>query len=178
MRVVIHGDDFTILGYDKDLDWFREQIMAKWQIKVKGRIGPSEADLKSIHILNRIVEWKDDGIHYEADPRNAEIILKALNIKNDSKGTSVPGSREETDLTGEESPLLRPHMATQYRAIVARAICLAQDRPDICLTAKELSRSIANPTVLAMTKLKRLGRCLQDHRRYVNIFRDQSYTSG
>ena len=29
LRAVIHGDDFTILGYDDDLDWFRTMIEAK-----------------------------------------------------------------------------------------------------------------------------------------------------
>ena len=26
LRVVVHGDDFTILGYEEDLDWFRRMI--------------------------------------------------------------------------------------------------------------------------------------------------------
>ena len=77
MRAVIHGDDFTTLGYSFDLDWFREHISTKWQVKVKGRIGPTNQDDKTIHILNRIVEWRSDGMHYEADPRHAELILKA-----------------------------------------------------------------------------------------------------
>lgn len=67
---------------------------SKWQVKVKGRIGPWEQDTKTIHILNRIVEWLPDGIHYQADPRHAELFLKARNIKPDSKGTGVPSTRE------------------------------------------------------------------------------------
>jgi hypothetical protein len=110
--------------------------------------------------------------HYEADPRHAELSLQALNIKPDSKGTSVPGTKDEVDIHGE-SPKLAPYMATQYRAIVARAIYLSQDRPDIGFSAKELSRSMATPTELAMTKLKRLGRYLQDHKRYVKKYRYQ-----
>ena len=60
------------------------------------------------------------------------------------------------------------------RAIIARAIYLAQDRQDICFAAKELSRSMSSPSEVAMIKLKRLGRYLQDHRRYVNVFRHQA----
>ncbi len=26
LRVVVHGDDFTILGWANDLDWFKERI--------------------------------------------------------------------------------------------------------------------------------------------------------
>ena len=42
VRVVIHGDDFTALGYEKDLDWYREQIQSKMDTKVKGRLGPGK----------------------------------------------------------------------------------------------------------------------------------------
>ena len=58
LRAVIHGDDFTILGFTSELDWFRNAITTKWQIKVKGRIGPAPDDLKLMHVLNRLVEWK------------------------------------------------------------------------------------------------------------------------
>ena len=78
MRAVIHGDDFTLLGFDSDLDWFRRRITSKWEVKVKGRIGPSPNDQKIMHVLNRIVEWTDKGITYEADSRHAEIIIQSL----------------------------------------------------------------------------------------------------
>ena len=31
LRTVIHGDDFTTLGYDADLDWYREQVKRDWR---------------------------------------------------------------------------------------------------------------------------------------------------
>ena len=40
LTVVIHGDDFTALGRDEDLDWYREMIRSKMSTKVKGRLGP------------------------------------------------------------------------------------------------------------------------------------------
>ena len=52
LRAVIHGDDFTLLGYDNDLNTLRNRITAKWQVKVKGRIGPSPGDQKEMHVLN------------------------------------------------------------------------------------------------------------------------------
>ena len=42
IMVVIHGDDFTALGYEKDLDWYREQIQSRMDTKVKGRLGPGK----------------------------------------------------------------------------------------------------------------------------------------
>ena len=37
LRVVVHGDDFTILGYEEDLDWFREHITRRFEVKIRGR---------------------------------------------------------------------------------------------------------------------------------------------
>ena len=76
IRAVVHGDDFTILGYESELDWFRECIAKKLDVKMRGRIGPEEKGDKSIRILNRVVEWNESGITYEADQRHAEIIMR------------------------------------------------------------------------------------------------------
>jgi hypothetical protein len=75
-RVVVHGDDFTVLGFKDDLDWFRGEIQKKFEVKLRGRLGPEEGYEKSVSILNRVVEWGEDGITYEADQRHAEIIKK------------------------------------------------------------------------------------------------------
>ncbi len=57
LRIVVHGDDFTVLVYTKDLDCFRQQIGDQFTVKFRGCVGPQQADLKSIRILNRILEW-------------------------------------------------------------------------------------------------------------------------
>lgn len=74
VRIVIHGDDFTILGMEDSLDWFRRHVQATYSAKLRGRIGPAKSDLKSIIILNRVLEWREDGIYYESDQRHAELI--------------------------------------------------------------------------------------------------------
>ena len=37
-----HGDDFTVLGWEKDLDWSRGEFNKKIQVKFKGRVGPEQ----------------------------------------------------------------------------------------------------------------------------------------
>jgi hypothetical protein len=98
LRAVIHGDDFTILGFDTNLDWFKSAITTKWQVKIEGRIGPNTNVTKIMHVLNRLVEWKEDGIHYKADQRHAQIIVKTLELEGSRKGSVVPGTKEEVDL--------------------------------------------------------------------------------
>jgi hypothetical protein len=56
VRVVVHGDDFTVLGNEKELDWFRGVISKRFEVKFRGRIGPAKEDDKSIRLLNRVIE--------------------------------------------------------------------------------------------------------------------------
>ena len=42
MSVVVHGDDFAVLGTDEQLDWFRERISERFEVKLKARIGPGK----------------------------------------------------------------------------------------------------------------------------------------
>ena len=72
-----------------------------------------------MRVLNRIVEWKEDGIHYEADQRHPEIICQELGFTKESKGVVTPGIRRGCCPEGEKR--LDPDTATKYRALAARA---------------------------------------------------------
>ena len=39
VRLVVHGDDFTALGREKDLDWLKEAMSAKYAVE-RHRSGP------------------------------------------------------------------------------------------------------------------------------------------
>ena len=155
LRVVVHGDDFTVLGHTKDLDWFRQAISDKFTVKFRGRIGPQETDLKAIRILNRVLEWTKEGLVYEADQRHAEIIKDQMGMKNESKGVSTPGVKGLTDYGCQE---LDAHRSTKFRAISARANYLSQDRSEIQFSVKELCRAMSCPKEDDWNKLKRLAR--------------------
>ena len=65
IRVVVHGDDFIIEGAECGLRWVEATIRKEY-------IVPERTDDKVADILNRVVEWKDDELWYEADPRHVE----------------------------------------------------------------------------------------------------------
>ena len=123
IRVGIHGDDFTILGNKESLDWYQKELSKEFELKVRGIIGPERSDDKSIRLLNRVFEWKPEGIICEADQRHAEIIVEQLGLNGRTKGLSTTGAKptevNEAEITQED--------ATRYRAIAARANYLAQD---------------------------------------------------
>ena len=84
--------------------------------------------------MNRILEWTDDGINYEADARHAEQIGRDLGACQ-AKEVVTPGvKQDEPNEEEREKELLQGTAATQYRAIAARANYLALDRPDIGLS--------------------------------------------
>ena len=94
IRVVVHGDDFTVLAEETQLDWFRREISKRFDAKFRGRIGPDIGDDKSIRILNRIVTWTTEGIRYEADQRHGEIIMKQLGLESGAKAVTTPGVKQ------------------------------------------------------------------------------------
>jgi len=50
----------TLLGGEEALDWFRERIQDKFEVKFRGRLGPDNGDDKAVRILNRIVTWTNE----------------------------------------------------------------------------------------------------------------------
>ena len=52
----VHGDDVLMAGAKPDLDWF---------------------DDKEGRVLNIIIRWTQDGLEYEADPRQIERLIEA-----------------------------------------------------------------------------------------------------
>lgn len=172
LRFVVHGDDFTILGYLDQHIWFRKHMESRYDIKYRGHIGSQKDDEKSIIMLNRIVEWTDEGVVYNSDQRHADIIVRYLGLGK-ANGVVTPGEKKHDKVSSE----LDPSQATQYRAWVARGIVLAQDRSDIAYSVKDLSREMSNPDDSDGVVLKRLGRNLVIPRRYQTWFAYQSGVS-
>ena len=102
LRAVIHGDDFTLLGSDENLDWFRERIKERFEVKMRGRVGRGKGHQSSIRILNRVVEWGNSGINYEADQRHAEIIVDTVLGKERSRSLGTPADVVEVESGDDE----------------------------------------------------------------------------
>ena len=64
-------------------------------------------------ILNRGLEWNADGIHYEADPRRAEILIRDLKLTA-AKAVATPGIKLPV-ISEEENKFLLPDEATRFR---------------------------------------------------------------
>ena len=137
-------------------------MQKRFEVKIRGRIGPELGDQKSIRILNRVVEWTPNGSTYEMDQRHPEIIVATLGFQ-DSKAVSSPGFKpSEEKVEHGDDEFLSSHQATQYKVLTARGIFLSQDKTDIQFTVKELIRGTSSPTARDWKRLIRLGRYLVD----------------
>jgi len=89
IAVVVHGDDFTAMATDDDLDWYTAELEKVFEIKVRGRLGEG-LEQNEIRILNRIVRVTPQGVRYEADPRHYELLSRSLGLEGAS-ATLTPG---------------------------------------------------------------------------------------
>ena len=173
ITVVCHGDDFTCVGDDEDLQWLAEEMKKWFEIKVRAVLGPDAGDDKEVVILGRVVRWKEWGIEFEADPKHRQILLEHFGFTEESGAAAFNGSREAKEETEEEEGAMEKSEATEFRGMVARLNYLAQDSPDLQYPSKEVSREMARPKVGAWKKLKKVVRYLLGRKAVVWQYRWQ-----
>ena len=123
-RIVVHGDDFTILAQEDTIKVVASEMAKRYKFKLHGIIGPDSWDDKEIPLLNRVFRRTPSGIIYEADPRRAEMNISARGLQ-DSKPVGLPGVKPAGQ--GKDEGPLNESGKSQYKALVARASYLAQD---------------------------------------------------
>ena len=125
-------------------------------------------------MLNRILRWVrppygkgQERIELEPDPRHAEILMQQCGLDGNSNSVTTRGIKRV--LATAEEPV-DPTDRTVYRSRVMRLCYLAADRIDIQFAAKELARSMQNPTASDSEAVKRCVRYLVRHPGLVQRF--------
>ena len=91
--VIVHGDDFNVVGPDKALKWLKMRMEAIYEIKAEF-LGPKGEDCQTeIRVFNRTIRWTDAGLEYEPDQRHAELIIEQMGMAN-CKPVSTPTCAE------------------------------------------------------------------------------------
>jgi hypothetical protein len=158
-RLVVHGDDFTFLGYPEELEYILKKMREWYDLKLRGVLGDGPSDEKRMVILNRIIEWDGKKLTYKADPRHAQMIIEAMGLKSDSKSRSAPADKEDEEGEEESEPLAQPE-AKKFRGVAARANYLGQDRCDIQHAVRGICRGMARPSKKGQERLRKLARYL------------------
>ena len=172
VRCVVHGDDFTFLGYPDALEEVAENMKSWYLLKIRGVLGGEPGDDEEVTILNRTLRWKvgSGKIEYEADVKHAKKICGEFGLGAGSKSLKSPAVKEKAEDLDKEDPALDKSEHTAFRGMAATANYLSQDRADIQYATKEICRDMATPKVSSIAKLKHLARYISGHPRLVWVF--------
>ena len=117
---------------------------------------------------NRVVRWTSLGFEYEADPRQAEKLIRDPEFQG-ANAVTTPGVKPLAQQLGKEEPLPMAD-CTSFRGQAARANYLSPDRPDMICAAKEVCRGMSSPTDSHQAALKRMVCYLRSRPRLVFKF--------
>ena len=112
-RCVVHGDDFTFLAEEEELQRMTKLMTEWYEIKVRAMMGPDAKDDKEVVILGRTVRWLEDRNEYEADGKYAKMICEEMGLSEWSKYLDGLAEKDDgADDEGDEE--LNKEEATEY----------------------------------------------------------------
>ena len=155
--LVHHIDDFDICGPEETLiDLLTVQLPANGCKLKMGEIEyPRRGNSMTSEFLGRKKINVENAIITKPNERHIQTILRQLGLEN-AKPSPVPGKK----LDLKQDTLLNEKDKATYASCVGSGIYLAQDRPDIKFSVKELARRIREPRQCDYNNLKTLGRYL------------------
>lgn len=169
MTVFVHGEDFVVSGTEDDMKQVQELFCEKYITKVRGIVGPDPSDMKAIVILNRILQWTEDGITLEADQRHVELILKQMEMER-CNGSEITGGAVKPESDGEK---LNDVQGRHFRSMAARCNFMASDRVDLQFACKEICRRMSVTCDGDWSGHKKVARYLKAHPRMLMEFKYQ-----
>ena len=74
---LVHGDDFFSVGDAGQLQWLKERLKGRFEIKTS-TVGLREdkGEVREARILNRVIRVSGSGWEYDADQRHADLIIQ------------------------------------------------------------------------------------------------------
>ena len=80
-------------------------MKGRYELTLGGRLGPGVQDCKEATVLTRVVRWTNDGIEYEADPRQVEMIMESLGYDDSTNPVVTPGLKPLREQLEGDKPL-------------------------------------------------------------------------
>ena len=180
-RLLVHGDDFVMLGDAEAIDQMHKKLSSKYEVKMLAKFGDEEEEQETV-ILNRIIRYVPASLgnkmrmEIEADARHVEVLCADLGLSaSTSKGVDTPRvKRSESEVfEGRESPELDRQGVRLFRSGSMRLSYLGQDRSDVQEAAKCLAQRMKDPNEYDLAELKRAARYLMRYPRVVLQFEEQ-----
>ena len=134
VRLVVHGDDFTLSGTQVELEKKRGLFKKWYDVKDRGIMGSGTRDIKEVVILGRTLKFTEVGqstprtASTGADGKHRDAILEELFLEQESKSLGCPAlGADKMDEPEDEDELLKEDV-TSFRLVVARSNYLGMDR--------------------------------------------------
>ena len=149
--IMVHVDDILFCG---NKDYWTKTFLVKFAAKFKisySELGGMESE---ISFLKRRIKRVPSGLALLPGTSADKVIKLFEDQFGKVRNQSIPcdGGIHTEDLSAE----LSCDQAFGYRSVVGTCLYLARDRPDLLFTVKELSGSMAKPTVTALQRLRKL----------------------
>jgi hypothetical protein len=165
LRIMIHVDDFLVIGSAVETSWFEQEIRKEFDITCKTLGRDFEHEIK---YLNRDIRWTPEGLELEGHQKHVQILLTEWGMV-DCRGVETPVARD-----GEEKDVIEVKLSdsecTRYRRGAARVNYISQDRPDLSTASRRLAQGMSVPSAGDELRLKRVLRYLKTHPRCVSKF--------
>ena len=150
-----HIDDFLVTGPEANVERFLAQAKDKLNMQDAVRLYNTGDEGRLLAMNLRKLE---KGYALQGKPFLIHGIALALGMEN-AKKSLIPESISEKPQDDDDQPLT-PSDARTFKICVGKAMYLSHLRPDIHQSVNTLSRSMRNPTMTAMRRLKKLTRYL------------------
>ena len=121
-------DDFAVGGPKDSLGRFKAELEQRYELTESARLGPRAEDSKEARILNRVVRWTEQGLEYEAGPRQGERLVEQLGLSG-ANSTTTPGVKPTYEQMNAEVPL-EPEKHKAFRGPQEFADGLLNPPPD------------------------------------------------
>ena len=192
VKVVVHGDDFTMSGVKGELEAMRRKMAEWYDIKDRGIMGSAGDEIKEVKILGRTVRWTKTGIEYEADQSHRRELMKRMGLDEKSKAAVSAAVKVNEEDAAAECVGLEGDDKKEFRGEAALLSYLGQDRPDLQFATNQICRCMARPTEAGRRKVKRAVRYLvgaekviwhfgefeDEGKRYVDVHVDSDWAGG
>ena len=128
VRLVVWGDDFTVLGRDMNLRLFAKQLSSRYSVKIRAVLGPDAEDDREVRILNRWLRWQNHSIKYEGDEQHVKTVIEGMGLLPNSKGVNQTMYKEDDG--EDDTDELASEATHKFRSLAAVVNYMALDRPE------------------------------------------------
>ena len=180
LKAVVHVDDFLLSGEGHHLQWFRDHMSEKYELKVQVA-GWGRDDAKELEFLGRVIRTTPTGIELEGDDKHVGMLEQEWEMQH-CNPVATPyvkdSARVPAALGGQEAKEMCPADATLYRRAAARINYVALDRPDLSFASRVASSCMSNPKEGDEVIIKRIIRYLKGKPRVAIRYQFQEETEG